>query len=171
MADQTEQHIPGRLFAAVIDELAEKTPDRKFCSMPKGPNVSDGFRDITVKEIAKAVNYTAWWIEKRLGRSDNFETLSYMAANDVRYLVFILASNKTGYKVSRDGCGVRMGYCAQLTHTGLASLLEELRRGIPVSFDGHGMLKVRVQPRKKAEGPGDQEQPSGPRDTGDSVLG
>ncbi|KAL2004119.1 hypothetical protein VTN02DRAFT_6583 [Thermoascus thermophilus] len=99
MADQTEQHIPGRLFPAVVDELAETTPDRKFCSMPKGPNVSDGFRDITVKELAKAVNYTAWWIEKRLGRSDKLETLAYMAANDVRYLVVILAANKAGYKV------------------------------------------------------------------------
>lgn len=163
MADQSRENARGKLFAAVVDDLAQRTPDRKVCTIPKGPNISDGFRDVTVKELAKAVNYTAWWIEKRLGRSANLETLSYMAANDIRYLVFVLACNKTGYKVSGEGCSRRVGWGPWLTTaTGLASFHEELRRCISVSFESHRMLKVRVQRGAEAEGLGHQEKPPGP---------
>jgi acyl-CoA synthetase (AMP-forming)/AMP-acid ligase II len=68
--------------------------------IPKGAEVSDGFYSMTIRELAHAVNYTSWWIERNLGRSSNFETLAYMSSNDVRYIVFVIACNKTGYKVS-----------------------------------------------------------------------
>lgn len=91
---------PGRrLFANTIDDAAQRDPGRKIFVVPKGNQVSDGFRDFTMRELAQAVNYTSWWIEKSIGRSSNFETLAYMGANDIRYLVFIIACNKTGYKV------------------------------------------------------------------------
>ncbi|KAJ9194745.1 hypothetical protein DTO164E3_7166 [Paecilomyces variotii] len=98
MADYDKATVGRRLFASVLDDLAQKSPDKKACVIPKGAEVSDGFRDLTFKELAHAVNYTSWWIEKKLGRSSNLETLSYMSANDIRYIVFVIACNKTGYK-------------------------------------------------------------------------
>ncbi|KAJ9237119.1 putative nonribosomal peptide synthetase [Paecilomyces variotii] len=97
MTRQTQK--PGRrLLATAIDDAAQREPDRKVFVIPKGTQVSDGFRDFTMGELAQAINYTSWWIEKNIGRSSHFETLAYIAANDIRYLIFLVACNKTGYK-------------------------------------------------------------------------
>ena len=87
-------------MAHVIDDTAGSDPTRKVCSIPKGSSISDGFVDFTFNELAHAVNYTAWWIERVFGRSSKEETLTYIGANDIRYLVVVTACNKTGYKVS-----------------------------------------------------------------------
>lgn len=88
-----------RLMPHVIDDTATNDPTRKMCIIPKGSSVSDGFADFTFKELAHAVNYTAWWIEKVLGRSSTLETLMYIGANDIRYMIVVMACSKTGYKV------------------------------------------------------------------------
>lgn len=88
-----------RLMAHVIDDTAATDPNRTVCIIPKGSSVSDGFVDFTFKQLANAVNYTAWWIEKVLGRSSAQETLTYIGANDMRYMIVVAACNKTGYKV------------------------------------------------------------------------
>lgn len=87
-------------MAQVIDSLAVTEPNRKVCTVPRGSSVSDGFVDFTLKELAHAVNYTSWWIEKSLGCSSSNETLTYIGANDIRYVAVVIACNKTGFKVS-----------------------------------------------------------------------
>jgi len=60
MADNNG-NIPGkRLVITALEDLSEKDPGRKFATIPKGPEISDGFRDITMIELSHAVNYTAW---------------------------------------------------------------------------------------------------------------
>lgn len=100
MATKPSNNAGKRLMAHVIDDTTVSDPTRKVCKIPKGSSVSDGFVDFTFKELAHVVNYTAWWIEKVLGRSSTHETLTYIGANDIRYLVVVMACNKTGYKVS-----------------------------------------------------------------------
>lgn len=86
-------------MAHVIDELAETDPDRKVCSMPGSPDKPREFVELGVKKLAHAINYMSWWIEKEFGKGDSFnETMAYVGANDVRYLVIVVACNKTGYK-------------------------------------------------------------------------
>lgn len=93
-------NIGKRIMAQVIDGLAETDPERKICSMPESAENSDTYVDLSVKGLAHAVNYTAWWIEREFGKPDSFEeTLAYIGANDVRYLIMVLSCNKTGYKV------------------------------------------------------------------------
>lgn len=99
MANENRGNAGRRLPAAVLDDLAKTAPDQKFALIPNGPEVSDGFREVKIRDLAQAVNYASWWIEKTFGRPSKPETLSYMAANDIRYVIFALASNKTGYKV------------------------------------------------------------------------
>ena len=89
-----------RLLASLVDQINETNPTRIFAVIPNGASVSDGFRPFTVGELARAVDYTARWIENILGRPSRRETLAYMATNDVRYFIFVLACNKTGYRVS-----------------------------------------------------------------------
>ncbi|KAK2861154.1 putative NRPS-like protein biosynthetic cluster [Arthroderma sp. PD_2] len=93
------ENIGKRLMAQVIDSLSEEDPDRRVCTMPKGADCSDGFFDLTFRQLARMVNHMSWWIEEVFGRSISpTETLAYLGSNDVRYLVMVMACNKTGYQ-------------------------------------------------------------------------
>lgn len=93
---------PGkRLLVTLLGDIAASCPQQRLGIVPNGLDVREGFHDVTAKELADAVNETSWWIEKRIGKGNGEETVAYMGSNDMRYLLFILASHKTGYKV---GC-------------------------------------------------------------------
>ena len=88
-----------RLLPILVDQLSVSDPDRVFLSYQSGPNPKDGYRDFTYKEFAAAVNRYSWWIEKNLGRSDNYRTLTYFGSRDLRSTVVMYAAVKTGHKV------------------------------------------------------------------------
>lgn len=88
-----------RLLATTLDRLAEKTPDKLFAVIPQGSELTSGFRDLSMKDLAQAVNLMSWWIENTIGPAQSRETLAYMGSNDVRYFIFMLACQKTGYQV------------------------------------------------------------------------
>lgn len=89
-----------QLLVTSVDDAAEREPNRRFAVIPKGSELSDGFMNLTMKELARAVNCMAWWIESTIGEGNSRETLAYMASNDVRYCIFLLACQKTGHQVS-----------------------------------------------------------------------
>ena len=88
-----------RLVPQVLDELAVTDPKRVYAAIPKTADVKDGYQDITVADLARCVNFTAKWIEDKFGRSDVFETITYVGLSDLRGIVTLLAAIKTGYKV------------------------------------------------------------------------
>ncbi|RAK78914.1 NRPS-like enzyme [Aspergillus fijiensis CBS 313.89] len=91
--------LPGeRLWPAIVDHRARSSPSELVGLIPKGSEVSDGYQELSFAGLARAVDACARWIEARIGRAKQPETIAYMATNDVRYLVFILASHKTGYQ-------------------------------------------------------------------------
>ncbi|TRX87850.1 hypothetical protein FHL15_011268 [Xylaria flabelliformis] len=73
-----------RLMPAVLDELARTSPDRLYAAIPKTADVTDGFRDISVADMARCVDFMAQWIENLYGRSQDFETISYIGIPDLR---------------------------------------------------------------------------------------
>ncbi|KAL4894587.1 hypothetical protein BDV59DRAFT_200924 [Aspergillus ambiguus] len=88
-----------RLLSRIVDDAAQRDPERLFAVIPRGLNVSDGFQNLTMRELAHAVNSACWWIEKTLGPTKfSKERLAYVGTNDVRYCVFILACQKLGYE-------------------------------------------------------------------------
>ncbi|OOQ87627.1 NRPS-like enzyme [Penicillium brasilianum] len=87
-----------RLLSRVVDDAAQHEPERLFAVIPRGLNVSDGFQNLTMKELAHAVNSLCWWIEKTIGPAISRERLAYIGMNDVRYCVFVLACQKLGYE-------------------------------------------------------------------------
>lgn len=97
--DSQNRQYGSRLLPQVVDELACSDPERIYASIPRSSAVSDGFRDISMLEISRAVNKVAHWLEKVIGRSTAFETISYMGPSDLRYSIIFLAAVKTGYKV------------------------------------------------------------------------
>jgi hypothetical protein len=98
--DETQDY-GARLVPQVADQLAASSPSKIYASIPRGSDISDGFRDVTVLELVSAVNDMAWWIEENYGRSDVFATIAYMGVSDIRYAIVFLAAVKCGYKVSK----------------------------------------------------------------------
>ena len=100
MAPYDTKSCGRRLVPLIIDQLALERPCETWISVPKSRDIKDGFRNVSYWALANAVNRLSWWIESRLGRSTNFETLAYIGANDARYFIILAAAMKTGYKVS-----------------------------------------------------------------------
>ncbi len=90
-----------RIISSLIDEFARETPHRCFCSLPRTTRIDAGFCDVTYGILANAINRIAWWIEEKLGRNEEFETLAYVGPPDLRYIALTIAAQKTGYKASR----------------------------------------------------------------------
>lgn len=93
--------LQKRLYAQIVDHAAETDPFKRFAVIPRGPEVSDGFQELFMKDLAKAVNFMCWWIESTIGPAQSRETLAYLGGNDVRYGIFLLACQKTGYQVRK----------------------------------------------------------------------
>lgn len=105
-ASPSEINYWRRLLAQVVEDRARLQPERICVSIARSDG-RDGFRDITIKELAQAVNFMSWCIEANIGRSkpgtgsfgEEMEAISYIGAPNVRYGVMFLAAIKCGYKV------------------------------------------------------------------------
>ncbi|KAI9046454.1 hypothetical protein LZ554_009203 [Drepanopeziza brunnea f. sp. 'monogermtubi'] len=92
---------PGeRLLPVQVDELARDHPDKIGASIPKTLDLKDGYRDITYREIARAINRAAGWLEGHFGRNTTeFESLVYLGPFDIRYFILLIAVTKVGFKL------------------------------------------------------------------------
>ncbi|QSZ33879.1 hypothetical protein DSL72_005453 [Monilinia vaccinii-corymbosi] len=88
-----------RLVPIMLDEQATNNPDRIIYSLAKTAKAADGFVDISMKRLANSVNRAAWWIEKLLGKGNNFPSVGYTGPGDLRYHILTLALVKAGYKI------------------------------------------------------------------------
>ena len=100
--DKTQPFRPGKqLLNHMVDNLARLTPSDTWVEMPISTTTYEqGFRKITYRMLANAVNGVAWWIHRTLGPSHEFETLAYFGPWDIRYVLLLLGAVKAGYKVS-----------------------------------------------------------------------
>lgn len=99
-AQDKEQQYGRRLMPCVLDHLSRTVPDRLFAAVPKTGDLADGFRDISVSEISRCVDFMAHWLADRFGRGNDFETLAYVGIPDLRGVIIFYAAVKCGYKVS-----------------------------------------------------------------------
>lgn len=75
--------IPGvrygqRLVPQVIDERARSHPDHLFARIAKSTDISQGFHELTISQLANAINWTAYWLEGQIGRSEDFEVVALL---------------------------------------------------------------------------------------------
>lgn len=98
MAKKMSVAYGRRLVPQVVDELAAKVPDRVYAAIPKTSDVQDGYRDVTIAELAQCVNFMARWLEEKFGKSETFETLTYVGLSDLKGITILLAAIKVGYK-------------------------------------------------------------------------
>ncbi|RYP65180.1 hypothetical protein DL770_009058 [Monosporascus sp. CRB-9-2] len=99
MAPEAEPAYGRRLMPSVLDELAKTNPNKLYGAIPNTADVTEGFRDITVADIARCANFMASWILERFGRSESFETLTYIGIEDFRGVALFHAAVKCGYKL------------------------------------------------------------------------
>ncbi len=99
MMGSTNPDYGRRLLPVLVDEIARNDPQRPFVSLPRSSNPEDGFEDVTYHSFANAINRAAWWLETKLGKSQNFEVLAYTGPSDIRYPIIAYAAVKAGYKV------------------------------------------------------------------------
>lgn len=78
-----------RLVPNVIDEAAHETPEREAFSIPRSTNPGDGWRVVTFKDYANAINRCCHMIVERCGKAPEgtFPTIAYIGPNDARYYV------------------------------------------------------------------------------------
>ena len=67
-----------RLLPNLVDQYAVDRPDEILYVIPNSSNFADGVKAITYKIFANAVNRAAWWLESKIGRGENFETIAYL---------------------------------------------------------------------------------------------
>lgn len=96
------QDYGRRLIPTLVDQIARSTPEKPYFSIPNSPtSVELGFRTVTYLDIANAANRMAWWLEEKVGPSQNFHPIAYVGPQDIRYAILTLASVKAGYKVQK----------------------------------------------------------------------
>ncbi|PWY92517.1 AMP dependent ligase/synthetase [Aspergillus heteromorphus CBS 117.55] len=98
-AQGAEEFRGQRLLPDIVDYYAHEQPDRVFAAIPRSGNVTDGFEDVTMKTMAAAVNYTAWWIDRAFEDVFKRTTLAYVGPSDLRYPIVLLALMKCGWSV------------------------------------------------------------------------
>ncbi|KAK6827493.1 Non-canonical non-ribosomal peptide synthetase FUB8 [Apiospora arundinis] len=100
-ATQTASNPYGqRLLPHIVDENARVKPDAEWISIPNSSDPKDGWRIVTWKEFANAVNWCCQKIIEQCGEAskNEFPTITYIGPNDARYFVMMIAAVKTGYK-------------------------------------------------------------------------
>ncbi|PYI12696.1 acetyl-CoA synthetase-like protein [Aspergillus sclerotiicarbonarius CBS 121057] len=85
------------LIPHLVDSYATTTPDAIYAEYPVSPvSYDDGYRPVTYRSFANAVNGVAWWLTQTLGPGRG-EILAYIGPHDVRYPALVLGAVKTGY--------------------------------------------------------------------------
>ena len=84
----------------IVDQRANDEPDMLYAEYPISTlSYEQGYRRITYRDFANAINGLSWWLHDVLGPGQDFETLAYIGPNDLRYPALILAAAKAGYVV------------------------------------------------------------------------
>lgn len=97
----TAPNTSEMLLPTVVDHIAKTDPNAVWLEFPKSPtDYSLGYEAITYAKFANAVNGMAHFLEKTLGKRTSIEPLAYLAPNDARCGITILAAIKAGYAVS-----------------------------------------------------------------------
>ena len=89
------------LLVAQIDQYSEKEPSRVWAAIPyDDENLDKGFRNVSYREVAKAINLTASWLHNHLPPATQpFETIAYVGPKDIRYPIVAAAAAKIERKV------------------------------------------------------------------------
>ncbi|PPJ56508.1 hypothetical protein CBER1_03930 [Cercospora berteroae] len=84
----------------VLEKLAREYPNNTWMKLPLDAELTKGWRDITYRELADAVDALARWIVRNFGIGYRDDAAAYIGINDMRYAVAQTALIKAGYMLS-----------------------------------------------------------------------
>lgn len=67
-----------RLIPQILDGLASSEPNRIIYSVATSSDISQGFREVSARAFAKAVDKTAWLLHNQIGQSLTIQTVGYI---------------------------------------------------------------------------------------------
>ena len=94
--------IGARLIPSLIDIYAVEAPPRVWASVPVDDHdISRGYKDITYKQFANAVNHAALWLKDHvpLRAGEPHCTFAYAGSKDLRYPILAVAAAKVRMRV------------------------------------------------------------------------
>lgn len=108
-----------RLCLNILQQRATSFPDKAFVILPKNDDdLEAGFRVVSHAEVIRAIDRTAIWLVKTLGRGQGRRRFAYIGGNDYRYQLLVFAAWKTGHEVSLSPTLVEhCSYSLQACHT------------------------------------------------------
>lgn len=72
-----------RLIPQILDSLASAEPDRIIYSVATFLDSSHEFRHISARTFANAVDRTAWWLLKQIGKPPVIQTVGYIGPREL----------------------------------------------------------------------------------------
>lgn len=92
-----------RLIPHIIDQLALEDPERECFSVPRSSDPKDGWKPLTFKALANAINRCCHKIIEHCGKAPEkaFPTITYIGPNDARY--HVSRQNRAVYLVWNAG--------------------------------------------------------------------
>lgn len=99
-SNQSDLDPRTQLIPHLIDHYATVKPDAIYAEYPVNPMAYDaGYREISYKSFANAINGLAQWLTENLGPGNGEEILAFAGGNDLRYPALVLGAVKAGYCV------------------------------------------------------------------------
>lgn len=90
-----------QLLPNLFDHYGRTIPDEIYAEYPVSPmSYEHGYRPVTYRAFANAINGLAHWLTEKLGPGDG-EVLAYFGTNDLRYPALALGAVKAGYCVRK----------------------------------------------------------------------
>lgn len=88
-----------QLLLNFIDRVASSHPDLSFVDVPESARIAEEVWHVTFKDLARAIDKCAWWIQQTLVNRHDMTILAYIGPHDLRYLFLVLGACKAGHKV------------------------------------------------------------------------
>ncbi|GLA42695.1 hypothetical protein AnigIFM63309_011243 [Aspergillus niger] len=102
-AQGAEKYRGKRLLPHVIDYFARQEPERVFACISMSSDFADGFRDVTMQDMAAAVNRMARCTEQTFRRALHFQprqkVLAYIGPSNLRHTILFMAAIMCGTQV------------------------------------------------------------------------
>ncbi|KAI1375112.1 hypothetical protein F4677DRAFT_460945 [Hypoxylon crocopeplum] len=106
LTSSTTLNFGQRLLPTVIDDAAQNEPDRVLFCIPRNNNPCQGYDDVTAKIFGNSINRLCWWLESKLGSPTTPKTFGYVASNDLRYFLMMVAAAKLGHRFWITSSGI-----------------------------------------------------------------
>ncbi|KAL5589751.1 hypothetical protein FOVSG1_011618 [Fusarium oxysporum f. sp. vasinfectum] len=90
----TPANCGNRLIPQILDDLASAEPDRIIYSWARSSDLSQGFRHVSARAFTKAVDKTAWLLQRELGVTSEIRAVGYIGPHDLRQILLTFACIK-----------------------------------------------------------------------------